>query len=80
MAQVARKEGNVNLATRGMFHYLRSNRAYDFINLSSMDNKSESISCMLQQIGELLVDDTNAALWPKNHALVVRQFSKLVYR
>lgn len=80
MAQVAHKEGNVNLATRGMLQYLRSNRAYDFINLPSMSNKSESISCMLQKIGELLVDNTNATLWPKNHALVVRQFSKLVYR
>ncbi|CAI6351779.1 unnamed protein product [Macrosiphum euphorbiae] len=79
LAHVARKEGNVNLATRGMLQYLRSNRAYDFINLPSMGNKSESISCMLQQIGELLVDDTNSSLWPNNHALVVRQFSKLVH-
>lgn len=80
MAQIARKEGNVNLATRGMLQYLRSNREYDFINLPSMGNKSESISCMLQKIGELLVDDSNVALWPNNHALVVRQFSKLVHR
>jgi len=80
LAHVARKEGNVNLATRGMLQYLRSNRAYDFINLPSMGNKSESISCMLQQIGELLVDDSNASLWPNNHALVVRQFSKLVHQ
>ncbi|VVC40721.1 Hypothetical protein CINCED_3A013789 [Cinara cedri] len=79
LAHVARKEGNVNLATRGMLQYLRSNRAYDFINLPSMGNKSDSILCMLQKIGELLVDDTNAALWPKNHALVVRQFSKLIH-
>lgn len=80
MAQVARKEGNVNLATRGMFQYLRSNRAYDFINLPSTGNKSESVSGMLQKIGELLVDDSNAALWPENHAVVVRQFSKLVHQ
>lgn len=60
-----------------MLHYLQSNRAYDFINLP---NKSGSVSSMLLQIGELLVDDTNAAMWPKNHALVVRQFSKLVHR
>lgn len=63
-----------------MLQYLRSNKAYDFINLPSTGNKSESISCMLQKIGELLVDDTNVELWPKNHALVVRQFSKLVHR
>lgn len=80
MAYIARKEGNVNLATRGMLQYLRSNQAYDFINLPFMGNKSESISCMLQKIGELLVDDINVALWPKNHALVVRQFSKLVHQ
>lgn len=80
MAHVARKDGNVNLATRGMLQYLRSNRSYDFINLPFMGNKSESISCMLQKIGELLVDDNNVELWPKNHALVVRQFAKLVYR
>lgn len=63
-----------------MLHYLRSNKAYDFINLPSTGNKSESISSMLQTIGELLVDDTNIALWPENHALVVRQFSKLVHQ
>uniref|UniRef100_A0A2S2R2K0 non-specific serine/threonine protein kinase n=1 Tax=Sipha flava TaxID=143950 RepID=A0A2S2R2K0_9HEMI len=79
LAHIARKEGNVNLATRGMLQYLRSNREYDFINLPSMGNKSESISCILQKIGELLVDDSNVALWPNNHALVVRQFSKLVH-
>lgn len=45
-----------------------------------MGHKSEPILCMLQQIGELLIDDTNAALWPNNHALVVRQFSKLVHQ
>lgn len=80
MAHVARKEGNVNLATRGMLQYLRSNRSYDFINLPFMGNKSESISCMLKTIGELLVDEINVELWPKNHALVVRQFSKLVHQ
>lgn len=80
MAHIARKEGNVNLATRGMLQYLRSNQSYDFINLPSTGNKSESVSCMLQTIGELLVDDTNATLWPKNHAIVVRQFSKLVHQ
>lgn len=70
----------MNLATRGMLQYLRSNRAYDFINLPSVGHKSESILCMLQKIGELLIDDTNSALWPNNHALVVRQFSKLVHQ
>lgn len=77
---MARKEGNVNLATRGMLQYLRLNKAYDFIHLPAIGNKSESVSCMLEKIGELLVDDANASLWPKNHALVVRQFSKLVHR
>lgn len=80
LAHVARKEGNVNLATRGMLQYLRSNKAYEFINLPSSENKSESISNVLQQIGEILVDDTNISLWPDNHALVVRQFSKLLHQ
>jgi len=63
-----------------MLQYLRSNRAYDFINLPSSGNKSESISCVLQKIGGLLVDDVNVASWPKNHAVVVREFSKLVHQ
>ncbi|XP_050421824.1 serine/threonine-protein kinase SMG1 [Adelges cooleyi] len=82
LAVIARKEGNVNLATRGMLQYLRSTKAYDFIDLSNTmsDNKSESVSTLLQRIGEHLVDDAKATSWPQNHAIVVRQFSKLVHR
>ncbi|XP_050541278.1 serine/threonine-protein kinase SMG1 [Daktulosphaira vitifoliae] len=82
LAVEARKEGNVNLATRGMLHYLKSNKSYEFINLSNnlLENKSESISSLLQRVGKLLVNENNCNVWPQNHAVVVRQFSKLVYR